>query len=118
MDVPRRTTDAEAAGYANDNALVAHHLCDGLGGAEPVLDREHDGLGTEQCARALRRGDASPSSRSSTRSTMPTRRFGGRTDPHDAAAARPLHTAAVLANGGDVLGPGIDCPDVVAGITE
>ena len=118
MDVPRRHDGrAEAAGYANDNALVAHHLCDGLGGAEPVLDREHDGFGTEQCAR------------SPPRRTHRLRRDHDQVDHanvggSDVAPIRTtrlplaLHTQPVLANGGDVLGPGIDCPDVVAGITE
>ena len=51
------TTDApNPPATPTTTAPAAHHLCDNLGGAEPVLDREHDGLGAEQGPRAPRRG--------------------------------------------------------------
>ncbi len=101
-------------------ALVSDHLRDDLGRAEPVLDREHHRLGPEQRPRALGSG-ADVHRLGRDHDQVDLAHLGGirgRTDPHDAAAARPLDTQPVLADGGDVLGPRIDRPDVVTGITE
>ena len=110
---------AEATGNADDDPLVSEHFCHHLGRAEPILHREHHRLGPEQRPRALGSGvDLHRLGRDDDQvDRADLGGIRGGTDPDDAVAARPLHTHPVLAYGGDVLSPRIDCPDVVTGIT-
>ncbi len=120
-DVPRRDDGgAESARDADHGPLGPEDRGDGVGAADPVLDRQDDGPGAGERVRGLGRGAHVHRLRGDDDQVdlADLRRACRRSDPHRSISGRSLDAQPVTADRRDVRLPGVDGPDVVARRTE
>src|SRR5947208_1242616 len=118
MRVPRRAhRGAEGAGPADHHALPEEHARRAVRAAEAVLDRQDGRFFLEQCFCRFGGGGDMHRFRRQDHEITGADFFGliSGVNAHGAIAGRAFDAQTFLAHGVDVLAPGVDRPDLVAG---